>query len=79
MSARPFWSTRGPIALGLLTIFVLLAGFGVWGTMTTLSGAIVASGRIEVELNRQVVQHPDGGVVAEINVIEGQTLSLIHI
>lgn len=75
MSARPFWSTRGPIALGLLTIFVLLAGFGVWGTMTTLSGAIVASGRIEVELNRQVVQHPDGGVVAEINVIEGQTVA----
>jgi HlyD family secretion protein len=34
-------------------------------------GAVVASGRIEVAQNRQVVQHPDGGVVAEIAVEEG--------
>ena len=71
MSARPFWSARSPVILGVLTILVLVGGFGVWATMTTLSGAIVASGRIEVELNRQIVQHPDGGVVSEINVVEG--------
>lgn len=71
MSARPFWSARSPVILGVLTILVLVGGFGAWATMTTLSGAIVAYGRIEVELNRQIVQHPDGGVVSEINVIEG--------
>ena len=68
---RPFWSARRPMLLGLVTLVVLVAGFGAWGTLTSLSGAIVASGRIEVELNRQVVQHPDGGVVAEIDVVEG--------
>ncbi|MFZ1470087.1 MAG: HlyD family type I secretion periplasmic adaptor subunit [Paracoccaceae bacterium] len=75
MTKRPFWSFRGPLVLGLITILVLVGGFGAWSTLTTLSGAIVASGRIEVELNRQVVQHPDGGVVTEINVIEGQTVA----
>jgi HlyD family secretion protein len=39
--------------------------------LTTLSGAIVAPGQIEVSLNRQIVQHPDGGVVEEILVKEG--------
>ena len=34
--------------------------------MAQLSGAIIASGQIEVEQNRQFVQHSDGGVVANI-------------
>ena len=41
----------------------------------TLAGAIIAVGRIEVDQNRQVVQHPDGGVVAEILVDEGDTVA----
>lgn len=72
---RPFWSTRGPIALGLFTLALLIGGFGAWATMTELSGAIVAPGRIEVELNHQIVQHPDGGVVAGIDVTEGATVA----
>lgn len=71
---RPFWSMRAPVTFGMLALAVLLLGFGLWGTMTTLAGAIVASGRIEVEQNRQVVQHPDGGVVAAITVTEGQSV-----
>ncbi|MFM7442404.1 MAG: HlyD family type I secretion periplasmic adaptor subunit, partial [Tabrizicola sp.] len=71
MTTRPFWSVRRPTVLGILALCFLLLGFGAWSTMTTLAGAIVASGRIEVEQNRQVVQHPDGGVVAEILVTEG--------
>jgi HlyD family secretion protein len=72
---RPVWSVRRPVLLGLLTLLVLVGGFGAWSMLTHLSGAIVASGRIEVELNRQVLQHPDGGVVAEIDVIEGATVA----
>lgn len=75
MTARPFWSIRGPVLLGLATLALLVGGFGAWATLTELSGAVVAPGRIEVELNRQVVQHPDGGVVAEIGVIEGATVA----
>ena len=32
------------------------------------------SGQIEVDQNRQTVQHPDGGVVADILVDEGDTV-----
>ena len=42
--------------------------------LTTISGAVVAVGVIQVEQNRQIVQHLDGGVVAEIAVQEAQTV-----
>jgi HlyD family secretion protein len=58
--------------VGLVGLTLLLAGFGGWAAMTTISGAVIAPGRIEVEQNRQVVQHPDGGVVAAIEVEEGE-------
>lgn len=67
----PFLRARGPILLGAATLGFLLGGFGLWSVTTTIAGAIVAPGRIEVEQNRQVVQHPDGGVVAAILVAEG--------
>jgi HlyD family secretion protein len=65
------WSARGPLLAGLIGLVVLVGGFGTWAGWTQISGAVIASGRIEVERNRQVVQHPDGGVVAEILVKEG--------
>ena len=65
------WSARGPMTIGLLGLIILVGGFGTWAVATNISGAIIAGGRIEVDQNRQVVQHPDGGVVAEILVDEG--------
>ena len=67
---KPF-STRIPLLIGLLTLTILLGGFGAWATLTQIAGAIVASGQIVVEQNRQVVQHPDGGVISELLVDEG--------
>ena len=69
------WSARQPIWTGIATVALLIAFFGGWGMMTTISGAIVAPGLVQVEQNRQVVQHPDGGVVAEIAVQEAQTVT----
>ena len=57
--------------LGLFSLLILIGGFGSWATFSSLSGALIASGQIEVEKNCQVVQHPDGGVVSEIMVKEG--------
>ncbi|VDC21251.1 HlyD family type I secretion periplasmic adaptor subunit [Pseudogemmobacter humi] len=71
-ASRPLWSIRRPLVLGFLALFALIFGFGIWAATASLSGAIVAPGQIEVEQNRQVVQHPDGGVVAGIEVTEGQ-------
>lgn len=68
---RPSWSVRGPMLIGLIALIVLVVGFGGWSVSSTLSGAVVASGQIEVDRNRQAIQHPDGGVVAELLVDEG--------
>ena len=67
----PVPSARGPVLLGLLGLALLLGGFGLWSVTTSIAGAVVAGGQVEVEQNRQVVQHPDGGVVAEILVKDG--------
>lgn len=68
------WRVRGPLSIGLAAVAILLAGFGGWAASSQLSGAIVAQGRIEVERNRQAIQHPDGGRVAQILVGEGDRL-----
>lgn len=68
-------SARGPVLLGLLALALLLGGFGLWSVTTRIAGAVVASGQVEVEQNRQVVQHPDGGVVAEILVKDGDLVA----
>ncbi len=67
-------SARAPIVLGLLALTALVAGFGFWSVSTTISGAIVAPGQVEVDQNRQIVQHPDGGVVESISVTEAQSV-----
>lgn len=68
------WSARAPVVVGFLGLATLVGGFGVWATQTQISGAIIAPGRIEVDQNRQVVQHPEGGVVADIAVQEGDAV-----
>ena len=70
------WSARGPVSTGMITLAALVFGFGGWSVFTSIDGAIVASGQLEVEQNRQIVQHPDGGVVASIAVIEGQAVAV---
>lgn len=65
------FSVRRPMIVGIAGLIVLLGGFGTWAALSNIAGAVVANGRIEVDQNRQVVQHPDGGVVAEILVTEG--------
>ncbi|WP_076529910.1 HlyD family type I secretion periplasmic adaptor subunit [Gemmobacter megaterium] len=59
------------MALGLITSAVLIGGTVGWGMMTTITGAVVTSGQLEVDRNRQIVQHADGGTVQEIHVTEG--------
>lgn len=73
-AAPSAWSARRPVTIGVLVLVLLVGGFGGWAVFTELSGAIVASGQIEVDQNRQVVQHLDGGVVDEILVDEGDAV-----
>lgn len=70
------WSARRPVLIGMFGLLLLVGGFGTWAVKSSIAGAIIASGRIEVDRNRQIVQHPDGGVVSEILVDEGDTVAL---
>lgn len=72
---RPDWSARGSVALGLFALALLIGGFGLWSVGARIAGAVVASGQVEVEQRRQIVQHPDGGVVSEILVHEGESVA----
>lgn len=71
---RTEWSARRPMTLGFLALVVLVGGFGGWAVTAQISGAVIATGLIEVDQNRQVVQHLDGGVVTEIIVDEGDVV-----
>ncbi|MCF2871756.1 HlyD family type I secretion periplasmic adaptor subunit [Octadecabacter sp. G9-8] len=69
------WSARRPLTLGILALVVLVGGFGGWAVTAQITGAVIASGLIEVDQNRQVVQHLDGGIVTEIFVDEGDVVA----
>ncbi len=71
MSQKSPWRTTRFVLLGMLALVGLLGGLTYWSVTTEIAGAIVTSGRVEVESNRQIVQHPQGGVVGEILVADG--------
>ncbi|WP_170789948.1 HlyD family type I secretion periplasmic adaptor subunit [Ruegeria lacuscaerulensis] len=68
---RPVWRITFPAMVGFVALAILVGGLGIWAVQTRLAGAIISQGTIEVQSNRQVVQHPDGGVVGEIFVRDG--------
>ena len=72
---RTEWSARRPLFIGLFTLLVLVGGFGSWAMTAQISGAVIANGLIEVDQNRQVVQHLDGGVITQILVDEGDLVA----
>ncbi|WP_444667558.1 HlyD family type I secretion periplasmic adaptor subunit [Cereibacter changlensis] len=69
------WSSRGPVLAGFATLLLLFFGFGGWSVAASISGAIVVAGRVEVAQARQIVQHPEGGVVLAIHVTEGEAVA----
>ena len=71
---RPIYSARLPLAVGWISLALLLGGIGFWSVGVRISGAIVAPGVVKVETDRQVIQHPDGGVVGEILAFNGDTV-----
>jgi HlyD family secretion protein len=74
LSDRVKWSAKKPMTFGMVAVLFLFGVLGVWGNFATISGAIISSGMIQVESLRQVVQHPQGGVVGSIDVKEGDVV-----
>ncbi|WP_170479813.1 HlyD family type I secretion periplasmic adaptor subunit [Ruegeria arenilitoris] len=72
---KPAWSITIPATVGLAALVILVLGLGLWSVRTELAGAIISQGVVEVQSNRQVVEHPDGGVVGEIFVRDGDSVA----
>lgn len=64
---------------GGLLAGLLIGGIGGWATFASLQSAVIASGTVVVQSNKQQVQHQDGGIISEINVKEGDHVSLNQI
>ena len=64
-----------PMRAGMVVIAVALGGFGTWATLAPLDSAVVTAGTVSVESKRKVVQHREGGIVADIAVKEGQQVA----
>ncbi len=69
------WTAKGHIAAGTVLLGLLIGGLGGWSAFAQLSGAVIATGELRKESNRQVVQHAEGGIVAEILVKEGDIVA----
>ncbi|WP_170350010.1 MULTISPECIES: HlyD family type I secretion periplasmic adaptor subunit [Ruegeria] len=72
---RPVWHITIPALVGFVALLILVGGLGIWSVQTRLAGAIISQGTIEVQSSRQVVEHPDGGVVGEIFVRDGDEVA----
>lgn len=70
-----YWTAKRHLLLGYTALALLIVGIGGWSVRANIAGAIVSSGIIEVESNRQIVQHPDGGVIEEILVDDGDLVN----
>ncbi|MBX9741705.1 MAG: HlyD family type I secretion periplasmic adaptor subunit [Beijerinckiaceae bacterium] len=64
-------SLRRALAGGTITAGLLCFGIGGWAATTELAGAVIAGGSLVVDSAVKKVQHPTGGVLAELNVRDG--------
>ena len=72
---RRSWTVRKPLLIGILAIFGLFGGVFAWAATSGISGAVLGKGKVEASGNRFAVQHPVGGVVAEMLVKNGDRVS----
>ena len=69
------FSARRGLVLGFGGAAVLVGGVAAWSVLASVSGAVIASGWIEVENRNQAVEHADGGTVSEVLVRDGDRVA----
>ena len=68
-------SMEGPKRAGLLLFALVFGVFGLWAALAPLDGAAFAPGKVTVKSYKKVVQHLEGGIVADILVRDGDIVS----
>lgn len=70
------WHMTDPwITRGMRAVVGLVGGLMLWMTFVSISGAVMAPGKVTVESSYQTVQHLDGGIVREIRVRNGDRVT----
>ncbi len=64
-------SSRRASLWGALLLVAFMVVFGFWAGVALISGAIVTAGSFVATGENKIIQHPDGGVIREIKVREG--------
>ncbi len=64
-------SIRRHLLFSLVVVIILVGGIGGWAATNEFAGAVIAQGQLVVDSNVKKVQHPTGGVVAELRVRDG--------
>lgn len=64
-------SIRKYLIFGIGSIVVLVFGLGGWAAIANISGAVVATGQVQVKGNSKRIQHREGGIVGKILVANG--------
>lgn len=65
-------SIRRYLFVGIGAVVALVFGLGGWAAIANISGAIVATGQVQVKGNSKRIQHREGGIVGEILISDGQ-------
>ena len=68
------WDSWGPLRVGLYALLFLFFGFGSWSLLTEIDGAVMAPGKLQVDTVKQVIQHPENGIISEILVENGDVV-----
>jgi HlyD family secretion protein len=71
LTARLSRAFERELKRGLRVLVFGVGIVGVWATLVPLSGAVVVPGTLVVESDVKKIQHPAGGVVANISVRDG--------
>ncbi|HEY6631421.1 MAG TPA: HlyD family type I secretion periplasmic adaptor subunit [Rhizobiaceae bacterium] len=66
---------EGELRTGLRALLVVGGVAGGWMALVPLSGAVVVPGNLVVQSNVKTIQHPTGGVVAQIPVHNGMRVN----
>ena len=69
------FSARRELVLGLGGVAALIGGLAGWGVFASISGAVIATGRVAVESRNQAIEHIDGGTVREVLVRDGDIVA----
>ena len=68
-------SVRGHLIFGLALLVLSFGGFGAWAFRAELSAAVMAPGSFVATGRNKIVQHLEGGIIRELLVAEGETVS----